>query len=322
MAKAKLNAINLATAYNGFCLPVLRYGFGILKWTKTELLQLDRKMRKTLTKAGFHHPKSNTHRLYMARSDGGRGIKSLWDTYNEECSKLATYLRLNKRGDPLTTLVSQMERKKPKTVSILRFEEEEESLVKKHASEHLDGWKTMELHGQWLSERDEMNMVNEVLSNRWLRYAKLTPETESLLVAAQEQTLATNYIRKNIWKMDCSPLCRLCKQKPETVKHIISGCTCLVGSKYTNRHDKLGTYVHWVLLKDLGIKVCNEWFKHEPESVVEKGKTVIMWDHSLITEKKVGANRPDITIHDREANEAILIDFSVPYDMNIMEKNS
>ena len=57
-------------------------------------------------------------------------------------------------------------------------------------------------------------------------------------------------------------------------------------------------------------------------SVVEKGKTVIMWDHSLITENKVGANRPDITIHDREANKAIIIDFLVPYDMNIMEKTA
>ena len=96
----------------------------------------------------------------------------------------------------------------------------------------------------------------------------------------------------------------------------------MVGTKYTNRHDKVGTYVHWVLLKYLGIKVCSEWFKHEPESVVEKGNTVIMWDHSLITEKKVGANRPDITIHDRGANEAKIIDFLVPYDMNIMKKNS
>ena len=61
IAKAKLTAMNFARAYNSFALPVIRYGFGILKWTKTELLQLDRKMRKIMTKAGFHHPKSNTH---------------------------------------------------------------------------------------------------------------------------------------------------------------------------------------------------------------------------------------------------------------------
>ena len=76
------------------------------------------------------------------------------------------------------------------------------------------------------------------------------------------------------------------------------------------------------LLKDLGVEVCSEWFKHEPEKVVKKGNTVIMWDYPLITEKKVGANRPDITIHDREAKSVIFVDFSVPYDMNIMEKTA
>ena len=68
--------------------------------------------------------------------------------------------------------------------------------------------------------------------------------------------------------------------------------------------------------------MCSEWFKHEPEKVVEKENTVVMWDYPIITEKKVGANRPDITIHNRETNTAILVDFSVPYDMNIMEKTA
>ena len=108
-------------------------------------------MRKILTKAGYHHPKSNTHRLYMLRKDGGRGVKSLWDTHNEECSKIATYLRKNSRGNPLTELISTMERKKPKTVSIIRFDNDKELMVKKHAEEHLDKYKEMKMHGQWFS---------------------------------------------------------------------------------------------------------------------------------------------------------------------------
>ena len=67
IAKAKLTAINFTKAYNTFASPILRYGFGILKWTKTELLQLDSKMQMILTKVGYHHPKSNTLCLYMLR---------------------------------------------------------------------------------------------------------------------------------------------------------------------------------------------------------------------------------------------------------------
>ena len=300
IAKAKLTAINFTKAYNTFALPILRYGFGILKWTKTELLKLDRKIRKILTKAGFHHPKSNTHRLYMRRIDGGRGIKSLWDTYNEECSKLASYLKKNRRNDPLTKLISNMERDKPKTISILRFEDDEESMVKKHAKDHLEKYKEMEMHGQWRADREKIASVDTTRSEKWLTHSHLTPETESILIAAQEQTLATNYIRNKLWNLKCSPLCRLCKEKPETISHIISGCKCLAGTKYTNRHDKVGKYIHWNLLRDRGVDVCKEWFKHEPQKVIECEDTTIMWDHPLITDKKVHANRPDITIHKKK----------------------
>ena len=322
IAKAKLTALNFVRAYNSFALPILRYGFGILKWTKTELLKLDRKMRKILTKAGFHHPKSNTHRLYMRREDGGRGVKSLWDTYNEECSKIATYLRKNSRGDPLTELISTMERKKPKTISILRFDDEEESMVKKHAEDHLEKHKEKEMHGQWLADREEIASVDVAQSDSWLKYSHLTPATESVLVAAQEQTLATNYVRNKLWNWKGSPLCRLCRKKPETIAHLISGCECLVGTKYTNRHDKVGKYIHWNLLKDRGIKVSNDWFKHEPEKVTECGDTTILWDQALPTDKRVCANRPDITIHNKKERNAVFVDFSVPYDMNIVLKTA
>ena len=75
-------------------------------------------------------------------------------------------------------------------------------------------------------------------------------------------------------------------------------------------------------MKDLNVNVCDEWFKHEPEKVVESGETVVMWDYPITTAKKVGANRPDIVIHDRKEKKAVLIDFSVPYDTNIVEKTA
>ena len=215
-----------------------------------------------------------------------------------------------------------MEKKKPKTVSILRYDGDEESMVQKHAREHLDKYRRMEMHGQWLKEREEIASVDVGQSEKWLKYSHLTPETESVLIAAQEQTLATNYARNKLWKLKCSPLCRLCKEKPETIPHIISGCKCLAGTKYTNRHDKLGKYIHWNLLKDRGVIVSGDWFKHEPEKVTECGDTTIMWDYPLVTDKKVCANRPDITIHNKKERKVTLVDFSVPYDTNIVLKTA
>ena len=72
----------------------------------------------------------------------------------------------------------------------------------------------------------------------------------------------------------------------------------------------------------INIKTCEDWFKHKPQKVEECGDTTIMWDYALITDKKVGANRPDITIHDKKERKLVLVDFSIPYDTNIVEKTA
>eukprot|EP00957_Ditylum_brightwellii_P012714 960954-Ditylum_brightwellii.AAC.1 len=71
-----------------------------------------------------------------------------------------------------------------------------------------------------------------------------------------EQMLATNTIKKKIFKLDCSPLCSLCQQKDETVRHIVSACPRLAGTKCTKCHNDVARYVHWNLLKERGIEVA------------------------------------------------------------------
>ena len=41
LTKSDLTANNLTTAIKTFAMPIMRYGFGILKWTKTELVSID-----------------------------------------------------------------------------------------------------------------------------------------------------------------------------------------------------------------------------------------------------------------------------------------
>ena len=53
----------------------------------------------------------------------------------------------------------------------------------------------------------------------------LKKETESLLTAAQDQALPTNYIRNMIDKQNVSPMCCLRGERQETVSHIVTECT-------------------------------------------------------------------------------------------------
>ena len=48
---------------------------------------------------------------------------------------------------------------------------------------------TMNLHGEYFKQQLEIPNVNIELSNKWLTNSYLRSETESLICAAQEQTL-------------------------------------------------------------------------------------------------------------------------------------
>ena len=61
-------------------------------------------------------------------------------------------------------------------------------------------------------------------TNNWLKGTGLKAETEGLIIAAQEQSLATGLYHHKIIKDGTSPLCRLCSRYDESIDHILSGC--------------------------------------------------------------------------------------------------
>ena len=61
----------------------------------------------------------------------------------------------------------------------------------------------------------------------WLRDGSIKRKTETLILAAQEQSLRTNAIKAKIDRSQENSLCRLCKKSDETVRHIVSGCSRL-----------------------------------------------------------------------------------------------
>ena len=71
--KSELNSANKLEAINTSAVPVVTYSFNIINWTLQELAKLDTKTRKFLTTYKIHQPKSDVGRLYLPRTEGGRG---------------------------------------------------------------------------------------------------------------------------------------------------------------------------------------------------------------------------------------------------------
>ena len=65
-------------------------------------------------------------------------------------------------------------------------------------------------------------------------------ETESLIVAAQNQSIRTNLVKAKIGKSQGDSLCRVCRKVDESIDHIVSGCSKLAQKECKRRHDSLG----------------------------------------------------------------------------------
>ena len=70
-------------------------------------------------------------------------------------------------------------------------------------------------------------------------------ETESLIIAAQNQSTRTNLVKAKIDKSQKDTLCRLCEKADEGIDHVVSGCSKLAQKEFKGRHDNLGKIVHW-----------------------------------------------------------------------------
>ena len=74
----------------------------------------------------------------------------------------------------------------------------------------------------FLQNNDNNNNNNHEKTWTWQRKGNLKRETESLLIAAQDNALRTNHIKARIDKTQQNSKCRLCGVKDETINHIIS----------------------------------------------------------------------------------------------------
>ena len=95
-------------------------------------------------------------------------------------------------------------------------------------------WKNKVLHGQCIRNIDRQ-LISEQDTFLWLSKGDLKAETESEIVAAQDQALQTKYYATKILNTETDSKCRLCHQFDETIDHIISACPILAKEQYIKR---------------------------------------------------------------------------------------
>ena len=108
----------------------------------------------------------------------------------------------------------------------------------------------------------------------------------------------------------------MCRKVDESIDHIVSGCNKLA----QRRHDNLGKIVHWKLARKCNFEAADKWYEHEPESVLEIEDYKILWDFSIQTDHVIETRRPDLVVVVKKERSCKIIDFAVPGDSRIEEK--
>ena len=128
--------------------------------------------------------KSDVDRLYIPRKEGGRGLISI-----EDCVELAIRcLEVHVHGSKERLIQAARGGKIDglEAVSVLKRSKKEK---------RLEDWEEKVLHGQYLRQTEK---VRSDQCWAWLQNGYLKRETESLIVAAQNQG-----IRTNVAKVEC-----------------------------------------------------------------------------------------------------------------------
>ena len=195
------------------------------------------------------HPRDDVDRLYVSRKEGGRGLISIKDSVDASIQRLEDYIEKHEQG-LITTIRNDTDNTIDERMTTTRKQK----------------WEEKQIYGRFKRLK---NNISHQKTWTWLRKGNLKRETESSLIAAQDNAIRTNHIKARIDKTQQNSKWRLCGDRDETINHIISECSKLAQKEYKARNDWVGKVIHWEMCKKFQFDHRNKWYMHNPAPVLE-----------------------------------------------------
>ena len=324
--KSELYSKNKIIAHNIFANTVFTLTFSILNWTKEEILQIDIKTRKLLTRTGNFHRNSSVDRLYANRTDGGRGLNSIYDNYVTRMIAVTKHLRTAAETNSYLHAVIQHEQDRllrvadefAQALKIPTDNENVSQLTKTSLKQnHLLAYQSKDQHGYIHQKQAAIEGYNKKMTNNWINSRGLTSHNEGYIFAITEQEINTRALqskREHAKNQEFDSKCRYCHSKNEDIFHLLCSCDSLSASMYLPfRHDEVA--------KELYNAVIKHHFPAQsytlPTSIWVHQHIEIWWDTHVHTVPPVKNNKPDIVIWNKTRKTCHITDICVPLDQNV-----
>jgi len=317
----------------------------VCEFNKKELDDLDKLVKKELRDKGMHGKQASDERLYLRIEDGGRGLKSIKDVYEETKVRVACYMayqdspwiksawqaEVSKEGKSMKREVDDIMRNYCGNIEF------NIGGVYEDANPIEGTWKNVwhKIKGYMRAKRRERRketylekkMQSEIYkqldeeSFQWMK-CNIDPRKVSSIVNMQEQMVETRAWKRNRGISVESDKCRLCGQRVEGVMHLVSGCRCLAAREYLMRHNNVLKVLMTAWCKEHDLMAEDQpWYKvkWDQGAVMENEKVKMAWDFEYHMRKETTARRPDVTIEYKEQKLIQLIDMACPSETNVQD---
>ena len=155
---------------------------------------MDQRTRKLVTVHKALHPRDDVDKLYVSRKEGGRGLTSIEYSVDASIQRLNDYRE--KHGRLITAIRNETDSTMGNRMTINRKQK----------------WEEKQLYGYF---KRLINNISQEKIWMWLRKGNFKRETESLLIAAQNNAIRTNHIKVRIDKTQQNSKCTLCGDRDE-----------------------------------------------------------------------------------------------------------
>ena len=346
LTSTELYERNMIKAINTRVIPVASYVMNVCQFNRKQLDELDKVVKKELRDKNMHGRQASDERLYLRREDGGRGLKSMKDVYEETKIRVACYMayqespwiqaawdcEVRKDGKSMTRDVNNIIKEYCANMELKRDGIYEDG--SKIFGTWRDIWtkvKGMVREGRRQRRKEsylEKRMQSEYYKyldedcHQWLS-CNIDPRKVSSIISMQEQMVETKAWKRNRGIAVENDKCRLCGQCAEGVMHLISGCRCLAAREYLTRHNNVLKILMTAWCKENELMKDDEpWYKVKwsQGEVIENEDVKMTWDFEYQMRKESTARRPDVTIEYKEQKRIQLVDMACPSEKNVNEK--
>ncbi|TBU20298.1 reverse transcriptase [Hamiltosporidium tvaerminnensis] len=258
LCRTRLNARNLFQAINQHAISLINYHIGVLRLEPGDFSKLDDAVRAVLVKNKIHLRPGCKERLYLPRTELGRGLHSVEFKSEHMLLQLLDILEKSKETSTRRAAILKVTKNKLDEAQLANLYNEIEK---------------RKIHSKLYNARNnELVSVND--SSRWLKKGSVRPRDEAVFCYIQDRNV--------FWGAE--GVCQHCNTSRKTVDHLATRCEKMLGHDYTRRLNEVVRCIHLLLLNKYKFKSSKRIRSHSVHEILDNEYAEIRVDTRIKTD--------------------------------------